>query len=378
MYKNKLYTILGLSLFLVIVSCGHKQGNTSTAAPQAPPAPFPVAQLQLKTVTGYTDYPATIEGIVNSDVRAKTAGYIEKVYVDEGQKVRKGQVLFKLETQSLSQDAGAAQARINVAQVEVDKLIPLVEKNIISPVQLETAKANLAQAKANYSSVTANIGYATIKSPIDGYVGSINFREGALISPSDARPLTTVSDIDQVYAFFSFNEAQYIDHLQRSEGKTKAERIKNSPDLSLILANGKVYSEKGRIQTSTGQINQSTGTIKIRASFDNPNEILTNGNSGKIRLPVEYKDAIVVPQTATFEQQGNIMIFKLGADNKVETSIINVQGAVDNLYVVASGLDTNDKIIVSGVGKLRDGLVISPQETSFEDAIKPIATLFKN
>ncbi|WP_299100385.1 efflux RND transporter periplasmic adaptor subunit [uncultured Winogradskyella sp.] len=376
MKNSKLYSVLTLSVFLVIVSCGNSEQNQPAA--EAPPSPFPVSQLQTKTVTGYTDYPATIEGRVNSDVRAKTAGYIEKVYVDEGQKVKKGQVLFKLETQSLSQDAGAAKAQVNVAQVEVDKLIPLVEKNIISPVQLETAKANLAQAQANYSSVSANIGYATIKSPIDGYVGSINFREGALISPSDTTPLTTVSEIDEVYAFFSFNEAQYIDHLQRSEGKTKAERIKNSPDLSLILANGKEYSEKGRIQTSTGQINQNTGTIQIRAAFKNPKEILTNGNSGKIRFPIEYKDAIVVPQSATFEQQGNIMIFKLGADNKVETSILKIEGAVDNLYVVESGLEVNDKIIVSGVGKLRNGMAISPQETSFEDAIAPVATLFRN
>lgn len=376
MRKNRLYTLLTLSLVLVVLSCGNSEENKPVA--EAPPAPFPVTQIQNKTVIGYTDYPATIEGVVNSDVRAKTSGYIEKVYVDEGQKVRKGQALFKLETQSLSQDAGAAKARVNVAQVEVNKLIPLVEKNIISPVQLETAKANLAQAKANYSGVTANIGYATIKSPIDGYVGSINFREGALISPNDVTPLTTVSEIDQVYAFFSFNEGQYIDHLQRSEGKTKEERIKNSPDLSLILANGKEYSEKGRIQTSTGQINQNTGTIKIRAAFDNPNEILTNGNSGKIRFPIEYKDAIVVPQTATFEQQGNVMIFKLGKDNKIETTIIKIKGSVDNLYVVESGIDANDKIVVSGVGKLRNGMKISPQDIPFEEAIKPVATLFKN
>ncbi|REG89592.1 efflux RND transporter periplasmic adaptor subunit [Winogradskyella sediminis] len=378
MKTNKIVSILTIvSVFLIVVSCGDKE-NTQSGAAAAPPAPFPVTQLQPKTVTGYTDYPATIEGKVNSDVRAKTSGYIEKVYVDEGEKVRKGQVLFRLETQSLSQDAGAAKAQVNVAQVEVNKLIPLVEKNIISPVQLETAKANLAQAKANYSSVTANIGYATIKSPIDGFVGAINFREGALISPSDATPLTTVSQIDEVYAFFSFNEAQYIDHLQRSEGKTKAERIKNAPDLTLILANGKPYSEKGRIQTSTGQINQNTGTIQIRAAFDNPNEILTNGNSGKIRFPIEYKDAIVVPQSATFEQQGNVMIFKLGAENKVETSILKVKGTVDNLYVVESGIDSKDKIIVSGIGKLRNGMAISPQEIPFEEAIKQVPTLFKN
>ncbi|WP_047548621.1 efflux RND transporter periplasmic adaptor subunit [Psychroserpens sp. Hel_I_66] len=371
------YTLLSLGIFLVIIGCGNAEKDQQAAASTTPPT-FPVTQLQNKTVTGFTDYPATIEGIVNSDVRAKTSGYIEKVFVDEGQKVSKGQLLFKLETEALSQDAGAARARVNVAQVEVNKLIPLVEKDIISPVQLETAKANLAQAKANLSGVSANIGYATIKSPIDGYVGSINFREGALISPSDTKPLTTVSEIDQVYAFFSFNEAQYIDHLQRSEGKTKAERIKNAPDLSLVLANGKIYSEKGRIQTSTGQINQSTGTIQIRAAFDNPNEILTNGNSGKIRFPIEYKDAVVVPQSATYEQQGNIMIFKLGDDNKISTSIIKIKGAVDNLYVVESGVKANDKIVVAGVGKLKNGMAITPQDIPFEEAIKPVATLFKN
>jgi len=373
----KHYKLLSLGVFLVVASCTSKE-QPAAAAAQGPAPSFPVAQLQTKTVTGYTEYPATIEGIVNSDVRAKTTGYIDKVYVDEGEKVRKGQLLFKLETQSLSQDAGAAKASVNVAQVEVDKLIPLVEKNIISAVQLETAKANLAQAKANYSSVSASIGYSNIKSPIDGYVGAINFREGALISPSDASSLTTVSQINKVYAFFSFNEAQYINLLQRAEGTTKAERIKNSPDLSLILANGKVYSEKGRIQTSTGQINQSTGTIQIRAVFNNPNEILTNGNSGKIKFPIEYKDAIVVPQAATFEQQKDILIYTLGADNKVKATLIKIAGVVDNLYVVESGLTTSDKIIVTGVNKLKNGATISPQETSFEDAIKPIATLFKN
>jgi len=377
MKKNNLYFILTLSVLLLVFSCGNKT-KQAAATQQVPAPPFPVVEMQTKSVTGYQEYPTNIEGIVNSDVRAKVSGYIQKVLVDEGQKVRKGQMLFKLETQSLSQDAGAAKARVNVAQVEVDKLVPLVEKNIISEVQLETAKANLAQAKASYNGVNANIGYATVKSPVDGYVGAINFREGALISSNDGTPLTTVSDIRQVYAFFSFNEAQYIDHLQRYEGESKAERIKNSPDVSLVLANGKMYSETGRIETSTGQINQNTGTIKIRAAFNNPNEILTNGNSGTIRIPVEYKDAIVVPQSATFEQQKDILIFTVDKENNVKSTLIKVQGIVGNLYVVESGLKEGDKIVISGVGKLRNGMAISPQDTPFDEAIKPIATLFKN
>lgn len=377
MKHHKLSTLLTLSLFLIIASCA-KSEKQNTAAVKRPAPSFPVAKMQTKTVTGYQEYPTSIEGVVNSAVRAKVSGYIQKVMVDEGQKVRKGQILFKLETQSLSQDAGAAKARINVAQVEVDKLIPLVEKNIISAVQLETAKANLAQAKANYSSVSANIDYGTIRSQVDGNVGAINYREGALVSPSDPKALTTVSDIGEVYAFFSLNETQYLDFLQNAEGKNLAEKLANFPAINLILANGSMYAEKGKIETSSGQINENTGTVSFRAIFKNPNQLVTNGNSGKIQIPIVHENAIVIPQKSTYEQQGNIMVFKLDKENKVVTSIVKVKATVDNLYVLESGLDLEDQIVVSGVGKLRNGMAISPQVTPFDKAIEPIATLFKN
>lgn len=361
---------------LVLSSCGNKQD--SQQASQRPPATFPVAQITPKTITGYKEYPTSIEGIVNSDVRPKVSGYIQKVLVDEGQKVSKGQTLFKLETQSLSQDASAAKARINVAQVEVDKLIPLVEKNIISPVQLETAKANLAQAKANYSSIVANIDYATVKSPIDGYVGTINFREGSLVSATNNMPLTTVTDIKQVYAFFSMNEADYLDFLQQTDGKNVEEKIANFPKVSLILANGESYSETGSIQTSSGQVNQKTGTVNFRAIFDNPNQLLTNGNSGTIKIPTIYENAVVIPQEATYEQQGNIIAFKVSKNNAVTSSMLKIKASIDNLYVVESGLKQGDTIVTTGVGKLRTDMPITPQQVSFDSIIKPIKILFKN
>ncbi len=376
MKKINLKSILtGCFAMLLVSSCGNKQEAQEAVRP---PASFPVAQIKVKTITGYQEYPTNIEGIVNSHVRTKISGYIQKVFVDEGQKVTKGQPLFKLETQSLSQDAGAAKARVNVAQVEVDKLIPLVEKNIISQVQLETAKANLAQAKANYSSIVANVDYATVKSLVDGYVGSINFREGSLVSPSDATPLTTVSDIKQVYAFFSLNEADYLDFLQNTKGNHLEEKIANFPEVSLILANGKVYSEKGKIQTSSGQINQNTGTVNFRTIFNNPEQLLTNGNSGKIKIPTIYENAIVIPQEATYEQQGNIMVFKVGDNNTVSSLIVTVKARIDNLYVVESGIKVGDNIVTSGVDKLRSDMLISPEEIPFDSIMKPIKTVFKN
>src|SRR5690606_9366022 len=219
---------LPILFFALLASCGNRQAGQDQANAQ-PALPIPVTNVQNRTVTTYITYPTNIEGIVNSEVRAKISGYITDVLVDEGQKVHKGQVLFKLETQSLNQDASAAKANVNAAQDELDKLKPLVEKDIISHVQMETAKAKLQQAKSGYNSIVANIDYGSIKSPVDGYVGSIPLRKGSLVSPSSTEPLTTVSDISNVYAYFSMNEKEYLDFIQNAEGKDIAAKIKNLP-----------------------------------------------------------------------------------------------------------------------------------------------------
>ena len=368
-----------LSLVLIaFLAFGCKETNQ---APQQGPNQIPsfdVTVLSKKTVTGFKTYPTSIEGIVNSDVRAKVSGYIQKVLVDEGQKVKKGQALFKLETQSLSQDADAAKAAVEVAQVEVDKLVPLVEKGIISNIQLETQKAKLLQAQSNYNSIIANIDYATVKSQVDGYVGAIPFREGSLVSPTNTTPLTTVSDITKVFAYFSMNESEYFDFLQATEGNTLQDKLNNIPNVHLILANGEEYPLEGKIETSIGQINQNTGTVSFRAVFDNPNQLLTNGNSGKIKIPTVYENAIVIPQEATFEQQKEILVFKLGENNMVSSSKVNIKAPVDHLYVVESGLEEGDRIVVSGIGKLRSDMEIAPNEVPFDSIIKPIKAVFKN
>ncbi len=332
------YLLSGLAgICLFFASCGNdKDQAQGQGAPQA--MPFPVVTIPTETVTAYSTYPTSLEGIINSEVRAKTSGYITHVLVDEGQKVRKGQTLFKLETQSLSQDAGAAKANVNAAQVEVDKLKPLVEKNIISNVQLETAKAKLAQAQSGYNSIAANIGYATIKSPVDGYVGAIPFREGALISPTSQVPLTTVADVNKIYAFFSMNEKEYLDFLEKNEGETLEQKIKNLPKVRLILANGGLYDQEGTIETINSQVNPLTGTVSFRAVFDNPNRLLSSGYSGKIQLPIVYKDATVVPTSATYERQGITYVYKVQGDTLAVANSINVLDRVDNIIVVKDGI----------------------------------------
>ena len=375
-------SILNISLLagiLLLISCGNDSEKSQQAAgAQAQQAkPYPVIEIITKTVEGNTSYPVNIEGIVNSEIRAKVSGYINKVMVDEGEKVKKGQILFKLETQSLNQDAQAAQANVNAAQVEVDKLKPLVEKDIISEVQLETAKAKLQQAKSSYNSIAANIGYANIKSPVDGYVGSIRLREGALVSPTSQQPLTTVADIRKVYAYFSMNETDYLNFLQNKRGESFDEIIKNLPNVKLRLANGTMYSEEGRIETINSQVNANTGTVSFRAVFDNPSRILTNGNSGSILIPEVYKDAVVVPQSATFEQQGSIMVMKVGEDNKVTSSAIKTKDEIGSLYIVESGIKQGDKIVAKGVSKIRPGSEIKPQPVPFDSIAEPIEKVFK-
>ncbi len=368
---------IGLFLgILLFISCGDDKETEQAQAPTPQAMPYPVITIPTQSVTAHKSYPTSIEGIVNSGVRAKVQGYIQEVLVDEGEKVSKGQPLFKLETQSLSQDAAAAQANVNAAQVEVDKLKPLVDKGIISSVQLETAKAQLAQAQSNYNSIAANIGYANIKSPIDGYVGSIRLREGALVSPSDQTPLTTVADISKVYAYFSMNEKNYLDFIQNQEGETIEEKIKKLPPVTLILANGSKYEHKGKIETINSQINSNTGSVSFRAVFNNPSRLLTSGNSGKIQIPQTFTDAIVVPQVATYEQQGQTYVYKVGEDNVVNSAAIQIKAEVNNLYVVNSGIEKGNKIVAKGVGKLRNSTPITPQEVPFDSIAKPLETVF--
>ena len=312
--------------------------------------------------------------MVNSAVQAKISGYITKVLVDEGQVVTQGQPLFKLETQTLNQSAASAKAAVEVAKVEVDKLVPLVQKNIVSPIQLATAKANLQRAQATYNEVASNIGFAVVKAPVNGVVGAINYREGALVTANNT-VLTTVSDVKEVYAYFSMNEKEYLDFLDNTQGKTTAEKLKNLPEASLVLANGQEYAEKGKIQAVTGQIDPTTGSIQFRATFPNPNKLLTNGNSGIIKIPQHFSNSLVIPEVATFEQQGKVFVYKVENDT-LKQAIITLKSRADNYAVVESGLKNGDVILAQGLNKVRTGTVIKPQPISMDSLVKKIQPIF--
>lgn len=377
MKKRKYFLIvIALTGLAGLVSCGEGNSNEKSAA-SGPPPTYPVLEVPRRTVTSYNSYPATIEGSVNSAVRAKVSGYITDVLVEEGEDVKKGQLLFKLETESLNQDAQAAKANVNAAQVEVEKLKPLVEKDIISEVQLETAKAQLEQAKSNYNSVVANIGYANIKSPVDGVVGKINYRKGALVSPQDQTPLTQVSSIEEVYAIFSMNEKDFLDFMSDAEGKNTSEKIKNTSEISLIMANSREYENKGKIETISGNIDEQTGTVSFRAKFEN-NGLLRNGSSGTVKIPKTYNQAIVVPSLSTYERQGQTFVYKIAADT-LTSSAIDILTEVKNLYVISEddGVKEGDVILAQGTGKVRPGMKISPKKVSLDSITGSFEQVFK-
>ncbi|MDG1870600.1 MAG: efflux RND transporter periplasmic adaptor subunit [Flavobacterium sp.] len=365
---KKRYFISAVLLSISLLSC--KKEATEAAAP--PVMPYKVVELGKSSTTLLAEYPASLEGVTDIDIRAKVDGYIEKIYVQEGQEVRKGQVLFKLETQTANQEAAAAKAKITAAQVEVNRLKPLVERNIISDVQLETAKANLAGVKSTYQGIIARINYATIKSPVNGIVGSLPLRLGSYVSSQTAEPLTRISDISTVYAYFSVNEKEQLDIMMNADGKSFQDKINNMPAVNLVLSNGSLYEQKGKIETFSGQANTQTGSFNVRASFPNKSKLLRSGGSGTVQIPTDLQDVIIIPQSATLEMQDKRIALIVDKDNKVKAVPIEVRPIPGGrFYVVDSGLKPNDKMLIEGVGIVAEGTQIKPDVVDYQATIDP-------
>lgn len=373
----------GISLMLaaaaLLPSCSKKDAQM-----QQMPAPE-IATITVEPTTANleTVLPATIKGKTDIDIRPQVTGFITKVHVDEGQRVRKGQVLFTLDQVQFNaavdqarSAVNSAQTAVNTAKMTADSKKALFEKNIISEYEYQLAQNSLAQAQAQLANAKAalvtaqkNLAYTVVTAPSDGVVGTIPNREGSLASPSSAQPLTTVSDNSEVYAYFSLTEKDLLT-LAGEGARSIDAAIKAMPEVQLRLNDGSLYPLSGKVATVSGVIDNNTGSSSVRALFNNPSGVLRSGGTGQIIIPDRKDSVIVVPQKATFELQDRRFVYVVSDSNKVVSTPITIEANNDGkTFVVTGGLKPGDKIAVEGVGtKLSDGMVITPTAPKTEAA----------
>lgn len=331
-----------------------------------------------------SSYPAVIKGKQDIEIRPQISGIITRLCIDEGSIVRKGQTLFVLDNVQYQEAVNSARAAVNVAvanvataQLTFENKRELSKNNIIGSYDLQMAensllssKALLEQAKAQLMSAQKNLSYTIVTSPSNGVVGSIPFRVGSLVSPSTVTPLTTVSDISEMYAYFSMTERQLLS--LTSSGNSSKEILKSMPDIELKMIDGNIYDNPGKVETMSGVIDQNTGSVSIRAKFSNKRQILRSGSTGTVLIPYKINNCIVIPQKSTYEIQNKRFVYVVENKSTVKNTPIEVLPLDDGQnYVVTSGLKVGDKIVIEGVSNLKDGMQIKEkisQHTTVQNA----------
>lgn len=344
---------------------------SATGCKQAPPAQMePEYEMMTLAPTDRllsSTYSATIRGRQDIEIYPQVSGFLTKVGVAEGQRVRKGQTLFVIDQvpyeaalQTAVANVEAAKASLATAQLTYDSKQELFRQQVVSEFDLSTAKnsllaakAQLAQMKAQEVSARNNLSYTLVKSPADGVVGTLPYRVGALVSANLPEPLTTVSDNSDMYVYFSMTENQLLEMIRRYGSKEEA--LSRMPEIDLQLNDKAVYPQKGKIETISGVIDRNTGTVSLRAVFPNKGGLLHSGGAGNVIVPVQRSGALVIPQAATFEVQDKIYVYKVadGKAQSVQVEVVRVNGGKE--YIVESGLATGDRIVAEGVGLLREG-----------------------
>jgi membrane fusion protein (multidrug efflux system) len=375
--KSTAFMIL-LLLPILFTAChsGAKPG-AGTGGPGGPsgPIPYKTAGVYSGPATMYYNYPATIQGEQDIEIRPKVDGFIQNIFVDEGAVVHKGQPLFQLRNpqydaalRTALANVKIAEADVSTAEMNVEKVRPLVDKNIISDYELKSdeftlksKKASLASAKADLVNAQVNVGYTYLTSPSDGVISTIPYKVGSLITSTSTNPLTTVYNTKNIYVYFSLNEKQLLEFSRTVKGNTLKDKLATMADVSLVLADGSAYPLKGRIVMASGLIATETGSVSFRANFPNPLGLIRSGSSATIKIPVNLDAAILIPQNATYDMQGKKFVYTLNdKDSTVNTGVQLSDNPIGNLYVVQSGLKQSDKIVIEGLGNLKPGMAIKP------------------
>ena len=362
--KNKVLAII----FGAIALASCNQNKTQTAAQKE--NYYETMEVTLSDRTLTTGYSAAISGVQTVEIRPQVSGMITDILIEEGESVTKGQVLFiidqtpyKAAYEIAVANVKSAEAALSTAKLILESNKNLYEQDVVSEFDLMTAQndmieaeARLALCKAEEVNASNNLSYTEVRSPVNGVASMIPYRVGALVNSSIAQPLVTVSDDSRVYAYFSMAENQMLDMVQQYGSLNNA--IRQMPEVELVMSNGEKYEHTGKINAISGTISESTGAVSIRAVFNNRNHLLRNGGSGTIIIPMTLQNCMVIPQSATYELQDRVFVYKV-VDGKASSTEIHIAPQNNGVeYIVTDGLEVGDIIVAEGAGLIKEGTPI--------------------
>lgn len=358
---------------IIIINGCTTNGNTNSARENE--KPFPVTELVVKDTLLQHKYVASLQAVRNVEIRARVNGFLEKIYVDEGQEVKKGQLLFSINNEEYRAQLAAANANLSNAiaaakatEVEAGRVKLLVEKKVIAKTELEVAESKLAavnaridEARSAAAKAAMQLGYTDVRAPFDGIIDRIPLKTGSLVA--DGALLTTVSDTHEMYAYFNVSETEYLEYKRSSKGP-------DNKTVGLILADGTPYTHPGKVETIEGEFEASTGAIAFRARFPNPQKLLKHGASGNIQLENTIANALIIPQKAVFEMQDKNYVFVVDTSNRVAMRNFTPGARLSYSYIVKNGLKPGDRIVCEGAQHLRDGMRIEPVTIPLDSLLK--------
>ena len=330
---------VALSTALLATSCSSKKQEKEEEKD------YPENKPQRMDTILNKDYVSQIKSVRNIEIRAQEKGFLEKIYVDEGQYVQAGQLLFRIMPQMYQAEYLKAKAEVKEMQIELQNSKTLADNNVVSKNEQAIAQAHLEKSKAEMQLAQLHLSFTDIRAPFSGVIDRLPMKLGSLID--EGMLLTNLSDNSQMFAYFNVSEPEYLDYQTNIQDR-------GSNSVSLILANNKPLPEKGKVETIEGEFNNETGNIAFRARFPNPNRLLRNGETGKVQMTVPLHNVLLIPQKTTYEIQDKVYVFVVDKNGKVKSRNITVSSEMPDLYVVESGLSDKDQILLEGVQKVKD------------------------
>lgn len=357
MIKNYFTSLVVLMISLSALSCSEKKEEKEENAV------YPVT-VPLKTNTQITkDYIAQIRSVKNIEIRAQEKGFLQKIYVDEGQYVHAGQPMFQIMPQIMQAEVMKAKAEVEQSVIELENASKLASNNIVSRNEQRMAKAKLDAARAELKLAETRLSFTTIRAPFSGIINRIPLKLGSLVDEGDL--LTSLSDNSGIYAYFNLSEPEYLNYQMNIA-------TRGSQEVSLVMANGEMFPEKGAIQNIGGEFDGETGNIAFRAKFPNSKQLLRNGETGKIRMTLPLSNVLEIPQKATYEIQDKTYVFVVNKNGVAKSREITIAQELEDIYIVATGLKENEKFLVEGVQKVKDNQKVQVKMQDPEKVLKSL------